>query len=682
MQRDDTGRQQGQRGSAGGSTSAADDAQRDRRLVPVTHIASQPPARPPELPARFDPTLPTLPNVSPENVPQLPPASARSGTQLGTGQMDLAAVAARVSASTPSSQTDGPTPGSTLGVRSAMAAQTAARLAAVVAKSRPSPEDPAAGREQTLTAQMRSLQPPDVARQAISELTVLASELAALPSALEESGLAPTHAEGYFEAAEEYLRLSTVAWESVAQERLEQSGADAEYRQRAIYAARRVSQLQQECRTASGNDQFQLPRRTPALWRRRVALVRTGLRAWQANLAPTPDPQRMGRGLFLMRGAFGLASASPLPLVLLDLLGGAAVALLAFTTVGLALLTAAALVAGSSLNAVGLATATLAGILATILVPLLGARGPAPLAHVLGASVYATTHGTRNAHEGSSLTAGLLRGWWLLIGLVSVGALASALFASGLLLAYRDIVPRPGASASALPFLGGVITLGSGLAATVSLVALALIYTPVLLVALTRLAAEVGGTPAWVPAARRYALAPALTLLAALSTTLLVAAWAVTHALGWQGTIFANLTVVTASASIPLRVTLRSVLFLAALVVPYLLLLSLPYHIGMRRWRHAWLTGLAARRAEVESHVRRLSATDPRSGTQDTSDENLRSMQYDLVLLQFYRDKIAEAGKTRSAPFRVPTVLAALVIAAATALLLDNAATLAHLLVK
>ena len=236
----------------------------------------------------------------------------------------------------------------------------------------------------------------------------------------------------------------------------------------------------------------------------------------------------------------------------------------------------------------------------------------------------------------------------MLIGLLAVGALAAALVASGLLLASGNIVSRPDSATLTLSYAGGAIALGSGLAAAVSFVALALLFTPVLLVAIGRLVAEMGANPAWVPAARRYAIGPALALLAPLTAALLVAAWAVANALSWQGSVYAQTTLTTAMASIPLHLTLRSLVFLAVLVVPYLLLLSLPFRVGMSRWRHAWLKGLAARRAEVESHVRRLSATDPRSGTQDTSEENLRSMQYDLVLLQFYRDKIAEAGKTRS----------------------------------
>jgi hypothetical protein len=631
--------------------------------------------------SRFDEPLPTLPDMAPPS---------------GSGQMNLAALVSRPSAppagrmpttgqmpavSAPSGVPGAVSapPGASLGVRSAMLAHTAARMAAVVQGSRPEAEGAVGPREPTLTARMRAVQPPDVARQAISELGVLARELATLPDALEESGLARTHRDSYFEATEDYLRLARIAWESVAEERLEQSGADAEYRQRAILVARRVSQLQQECRSAIENAEFQLPRHTPPLWRRRVGLVRTGLRAWQERLAPTPDPLRMGRGLFVLRGYFGLATAGGLEMLLLDLLMGTTIALLAVFGIGMALLLAGAIAAGSAATlTVGLGAATVATFGALALVVVLGARGPAPLGRLLGAAVFSATRSTRNLDTGTALLGGLLRAWWQLVGVVAVVGLFAALAAGGVLLGSTGLLVQPGGTTAALTFAGGVAALASGLAATVSLAALVLLGVPTLLAALLRFATELGGSPTWVPAARRYALRPALVVLAALSGALLLGGWIATNALVWRGSVFTSFSF----GSVALAVTTRGVLLLAALVVPYLLLLELPFRVGMRRWRHAWLADLAVRRADVESHVRRLSATDPRSGAQDTGDDNLRAMQYDLVLLQFYRDKIAEAGKTAAAPIGLARAFVALVLAAATALALDNAVVLIHALVK
>jgi hypothetical protein len=629
--------------------------------------------------------------MAPQSAAQQSPAPAAPFPQLrGSGQMNLAALASRSSAPPAEgmptagqmpimSAPSGAPPSASLGVRSAMLANTAARMAAVVQGSRPEAGGVVGPREPTLTARMRAVQPPDVARQAISELGVLARELATLPDALQESGLARTHRDSYFEATEDYLRLARLAWESVAEERLEQSGADPEYRQRAILVARRVSQLQQECRSAVENAEFQLPRRTPPLWRRRVGLVRAGLRAWQERLAPTPDPLRMGRGLFVLRGYFGLATAGGLELLLLDLLMGTTITLLALFGVGIALLFAGAIAAGSvAALTVGLGAATVATFGALALVVALGVRGPAPLGLLLGAAVFSATRSTRNIHIGDAPLAGLLRAWWLLLGVAAVPALFAALAAGGVLLGSTSLLTQPGDSAATLAFAGGGAALASGLAATVSLAALVLLGAPTWLATLLRCAAELGSSPTWVPAARRYALQPALVVLATLSGALVLGGWIATNALVWRGSVFSSFSL----GGVALAVTTRGALLLAVLVVPYLLLLELPFRVGMRRWRRAWLADLAVRRADVESHVRRLSATDPRSGAQDTGDDNLRAMQYDLVLLQFYRDKIAEAGKTTAAPFGLASAFAALVLAAATALALDNATALVHALVK
>src|SRR5262249_14861534 len=423
--------------------------------------------------------------------------------------------------------------GPSLGVRQAIRANTAGKLPALQ-PSQPSVDDVAIGREPTLSARARSVQPPDVARQAMSELGVLARELATLPEQIEESGLARTHRATYFDAVEDYLRLARLAWESVAEERLEQSGADPEYRPRAIIVARRVSQLQQEHRAAHETAQFTPPRRRPFLWRRRVGLVRTGLRTWQERLTPIPDPLSMGRGLFLLRGYLGLASAGTFALLLLDLLVGAALALVALTGLGLVLLLIGAIAGASTAQAVGLAGGVIASVLAGVLVYLLGVRGPAPLGLLLGASVFAPTHTTRNISSGASLIAGALRIWWLLVGVIALPALLLSFASGGLLFGTLDLPAQPGGSTSLVTFGGGIVTLSAALPALLCLAALALLAIPALLVALVRFTVEVGGSPSWVPAARRYALAPALLVLATLTGALLVGIWLGTDRVGWR----------------------------------------------------------------------------------------------------------------------------------------------------
>jgi len=204
-------------------------------------------------------------------------------------------------------------------------------------------------------------------------------------------------------------------------------------------------------------------------------------------------------------------------------------------------------------------------------------------------------------------------------------------------------------------------------AAAVSFAGLVLLALPAYLLAALRGAAELRGGASWVASARHYALGPALGALAPVTVALAAAVWLAATGGAWQQRALATVRL----DGTDLQVTLRGLVLFLALAVPYLLLIELPYRFGTRRWRRGWLRDLAERRADVESHVRRLSVPDPDSGIQDTSDENLRAMQYDLVLLQFYQGKLDEVRRTPSGPFSLFGLLGALVLLAATALLLD-----------
>jgi hypothetical protein len=165
--------------------------------------------------------------------------------------------------------------------------------------------------------------------------------------------------------------------------------------------------------------------------------------------------------------------------------------------------------------------------------------------------------------------------------------------------------------------------------------------------------------------------------LTVLTTALVIAVWGVTSLLGLQKS-FQLVTLQTGSPFI--SISLRSVALLLALLLPFILLVELPFRQGMSKWQKAWLGDLATRRADVESHIRRLSVIDPRSGAQDTSEENLRAMQYDLILLQFYQGKIDEAMKVRRVPESSRAAGVALLIVVVASVVLDAGATaLAHL---
>ncbi|HEU5440979.1 MAG TPA: hypothetical protein VFU88_16960 [Ktedonobacterales bacterium] len=521
-------------------------------------------------------------------------------------------------------------------------------------------------RAPTLTAQMRAIQPPDVAKQAISEMNVLARELIALPALLEASGLAPTNRRSYLDTLQTYSGLAQIAWEAVAEERLEQSGAEAAHRQQAIAVARRVSQLQHECRTLSSNSQFQLPRKRPAQWRRRVALANKGIHAWQDRIAPTPDPLLMGRGLLMLRGYLGLAVAGRLELALLSLLTGTTLTLLVLAALGAGFTIAAGL-AGSGADLIAV-IAGFAALFAWLFTLLLSNRGPLPLGMLLGATVFSPTRTTRNVGLGSRPVAALLRAWWLLMSLAAMLAALAALALGVRAVVLEGLPTAPPANAiQATSLAAHLLAVVFAPAAAVSFAGFVLLALPAYLLAALRSASELRGGASWVADARRYALGPALGALTFVTIVLAAGVWLATTTANWQQHALAVARL--GDADMPL--TLRGLALFLVLALPYLLLLELPYRLGTWTWRRGWLRDLAERRADVESHVRRLSVPDPESGTQDTSDENLRAMQYDLVLLQFYQGKLDEVRRTPSGPFALFSLLAALVLFAVTALLLD-----------
>ncbi len=532
-------------------------------------------------------------------------------------------------------------------------------------------------RPQTLTQQLRSVQPPDVARQAINELSVLAGELIALARELELSGLARIHASAYFAAARAYGELARRAWLSVAAERLEQDGASPDYRQRVVSLAREITRLRRESELAASNEAFPLPPRRPYLWRRRASSITRALGEWQNTLSAPADPQRMGQALFELRGALNSACAPAFPTTLLRFTTVAALWLTPLSGLAAALATLASILARRPLVAASFALITLLALMLWTILLLLTARGRVTLSETLAGVCYSDTRSGCNGHTGSRLVEALMRAWWLLIG--SVGALLTmsvvlasgyALYRFGLLAPLTHGLPgsQPALLALAAGLLGALVA-PAALVATATLVALAL---PALTVSALRFAAELASARRWAPGARRYALAPALATLSYLTGGLVALAWLLAGYLGLPQQALVN--VFFAAGTPPLVISERAPLVALALALPYLALIELPFRLGLRAWRRVWLRDLRSRRATIEAHVRRLSAPDPRTGAPDTSDETLRAMQYDLILLQFYAARIEEAERAPSSPLSLGATLAMLLLVVVGALLLDGGA--------
>jgi hypothetical protein len=507
------------------------------------------------------------------------------------------------------------------------------------------------------------MQPPDVARQAMSELGVLANELDALPAALAEAGLARTHLRAYLEAVQEYLDLCRSAWEAVAEEQLEQVGAESGYRQQAVAAARRVQRLKQDATRATSVGGARAAGPLPFLWRRRVQLVRHGLSVWRAQLMePAPNPRLMGRALFTLQGYVGLASAGGLELVLLDLLLSATLVLLGLVTLGaVCLLLASMLGGGKAAQTATDGVVALAAALSWLVVLVFGVLSPLPLGQLMGASVFVPARAACLGWQGSQVVAALLRVWWIAVGSVAPLLLLVALALGGVALTPYEPLGAPTTALAAIALAGLLLYVTLLLAAMVAAAALLLLALPFVVAALTRFVREMANNARWVPAARRYVLPPALSVVLFATVLLLATTWYVGTALGWE-----HYSLVQADfAFIHGTLTRRGLAFMLVAGLPYLLLLDLPYRIGIGRWRVQRLADLEARRLELESQVRRLA-------TLPATDEMLRAMQYDLVLLQFYRAQIDEARATSTAPYRIEGRLLAIGLSIAGALILDS----------
>jgi hypothetical protein len=557
-------------------------------------------------------------------------------------------------------------------------------VASASARSGASP-DLALERAPTLTQQIRSVQPPDVARQAINELSVLAGELIALADELEQSGLARIHASVYFDTVRRYGDLARRAWLSVAAERLEQDGASPDYRQLVVGIARDITRLRRESEVAASNEQFPLPRRRPYLWRSRSGAISRALNVWRRALSAPADPRRMGQALFDLRGALNAARVAPLEFTSLSLLTFAALWLTPLSGAAAGMVSIANALSRQPLVAASYALVTLLAFMLWTILLLLTSRGRVTLLETLAGTCFSETRSACNGRGGSRGVAVALRGWWLLIG--GVGALLAlatfigsgfALERSGLLTPLtHGLAGLPQAPVDLLRLAAGLLAAmaaPTALVATATLLALAL---PALVISALRLAVEMASSRRWVPAARRYALAPALVTLSYLTGGMVALAWLLAGRLGLGQRALLSGAVVAGSPH--LVISERAPLLALALALPYLALIELPFRLGLDGWRRAWLRDLRARRTTIEAHVRRLSAPDPHTGAPDTSEETLRVMQYDLVLLQFYTARIAEAERASAAPLGLGGALAVLLLIVAGALLLDGGAhTLAH----
>lgn len=565
------------------------------------------------------------------------------------------------------SQPNQPSQSYTLGITS--------KLAQTRGTSAPSIPPPPSRGPVTLSQKIRSVAPPDVARQTLDEQKMLANELLTLPEALEAAGLAKTHERSYIEAIRGYVDLADETWVAVAEERLEQSAADQPYRQNAIVTARRIQRMRNETDLAANNTQFHLPRKRPLFWRRRVQMNRSALLQWQSNLNSPADPRMLGASLASLRGTTALTQASDLELLLWSLFPPAVGDAVMVLWLGFIIALIAAIAQGT-FSAIGpLALAATGTLAARILLAVFMQHGPARLDHLFALSAYSTLHSPRAATAGSRSIAVLLRAWGILVLSAGLLGMVAALGYS----IWKLDVTLPVQALDWIALVGALITHALWLPTLVGVTAVGVLALPLLLLSVFRFFGELSGNIAWVPAARRYALAPALHVLISVAAGVVAALVALAPQTRLREITLAHFTVGPVTESISLQTV-------ALIVVPAVLLyvsLDVPYRVGIVRWRHHWLNELSTRRTDIDADVRRRSAIDPHTGVQDSSDENLRALQYNLTLVQFYATRAEETRRVSTAPYGVLARIGVVLFLVVLALLVDGLAQqLAHLLLN
>lgn len=258
-------------------------------------------------------------------------------------------------------------------------------------------------------------------------------------------------------------------------------------------------------------------------------------------------------------------------------------------------------------------------------------------------------------------------GTLLLVGLIALLAL-SIFFARAFFLDMdTGAMSSHGALATLLQStLASYVSLDPGVTAlllpALCLGSIALFFLPFTLTVQARMTRALLAYPSRSPEARRYALRPAMELLSFHTITIFfIAVLAIS---------FTNVGAVSIlPASLP-YVSWRSIIYVTALLLPYLLLIDLPYRRGIARWRATRLHDLLLRRNEI---ARRLNRVTPQP-----VDQNDLRVVHDYLTWQYYRTLEGETKETPIAPFSIEGRLLALALTILTGILLDQINQLLH----
>jgi hypothetical protein len=466
-----------------------------------------------------------------------------------------------------------------------------------------------------------------------------------------------------------YFRIADGVWEALATEQMYELAGNRAYTVAVDTLEQKLIKIHETCMQAKQDPNA----RGGWFWRRRVRLYSQSLLDWKRCVESGAggsffDTTTCGRVLYRAHGRVGLAGLSGFNYLLvrsLPILGVLASLLLAFVFGAVAVTQS---VQGHSL------IPTVLSSLIALYILWFSTTGPSPLPVVVG---YALERRQPNLFARALRVTGIieikpgllrssLRVLLALLGTLFLAGLI-ALLALGVLLVrafFLNLHSSAGAGAHdvmitllqssirPLPALDPNLLLIAPPVLCLSMIAL--FFLPFTLSVQARMTRTLLTHPERSAEARRYALRPALELLSFHIITLYVAALLANS--------FWNFGATPIWPALPV-ITWRLLIYIAALVLPYLLLIDLPYRQGITRWRASRRRELARWRNEI---AQRLSHAAPQPADQT----DLRAIQ-DYLTWQYYRSQEEEVKATPSAPFPIERGLLALALTIITGFLLD-----------
>jgi hypothetical protein len=503
-------------------------------------------------------------------------------------------------------------------------------------------------------------------------MLTLADQLLVLFDEIPCAGLIRSERHKLHQHVQTYFRLADGVWEALAEHQMEDLSSNPTFTSAVDALEQRLLLIHEAYERAPQDPKA----RGGWLWRRRIRLYSRALLEWKRCLdsgpdSSTEDARRCGRVLYRAHGRVGLAGTnglSHLLVLLLPLLG-------VIASLGLA----------GVLGAINFTRQTPAGYFAPTALAALSAlyilwfnfAGPAPLPLVLGyaferreALYFAKAQRVPRviaSHLGPLRS--LLRAFLMIAGALFLAGLlgilvVTVLFTFAFFSNPTSSTSQDFAGTMTTAFssaLGGYLPQQDPLLLTLalplcSLLAMALLFLPFTLTVQIRMSRELLGHPGHGPELRRSHLLPALQLLLFHTITLFLLALLATSIFHTGDTaLWPNV--------LPI-LTVRALLYVGALILPYVLLIDLPFRQGIARWRAARLSELRRNRAAVRQGA---NQTLPQVGNQ----AELLALQEQVSWL-FFREQEAEVKEVPSTPFSPEGRLLALALSIVTGLLLNE----------